>query len=303
MQATLRHLTKKKRGFDGVFIVLGILFSFLWASAATATKIGLEVAQPFVIALMRFLIAGAVMLLLSHGVLGKRLPKGKEWKQLLVYGFFNITAYLGFYVLAMQEVSAGFGSLAVATNPVFISLLASMFLNYRLRLPVVFGMLICFLGVAIVAHPLMQASLTTWKGILTMTLSMVAYSIGTLYYARVKWEGLHMLSINGWQTLLGGILLLPSLFFTYESAENNFNLTFFSAVLWLAIPVSIVAVWLWLYLLKEHPVKASYWLFLCPVFGFFIARVFVQEPINLFTVLGVTLVVAGLYLLNRKKDG
>jgi drug/metabolite transporter (DMT)-like permease len=278
------------------------VFAFLWASASAATKIGLESAQPFVIAFVRFLIAGSIMLLVSHVFMGKRIPKGKEWKQLMIYGALNITAYLGFYVIAMQSVSAGFGSLAVATNPVFIALLASMFLGYKLRLSAVVSMLICFAGVGIVAYPLMQSSLTTVEGILVMTASMISYSIGTLYYSRQKWDGLHILTINGWQTLLGGAFLLPFLVYTYEGSKNIYDTTFWLSVSWLAFPVSILAVLLWLYLLKENPVKASYWLFLCPIFGFFVARLFVNEPITLYTVIGVVLVIVGLYLLNKKKE-
>lgn len=284
------------------FIALGLLFSLLWASASTATKIGLESAQPFVIAFVRFLIAGSFLLLVSHIFMRKRIPKGKEWRQLMIYGVLNITAYLGFYVIAMQNVSAGFGSLAVATNPVFIALLASLFFGYKLRLIAVISMFICLAGVTVVAYPLMQSSLTTVEGILYMTASMVSYSIGTLYYSRQKWKDLHILTINGWQTLLGGIFLLPFLIYSYEGSKNVYNAAFWLSVSWLAFPVSILAVLAWLHLLKENPIKSSFWLFLCPIFGFFVARLFVNEPITLYTVIGVILVIVGLYLLNKKKD-
>ena len=68
------------------WLAAGVLFSFLWASAATATKIGLTVAQPLVIAVMRFGVAALIMLLIAHGILQHRLPAGKEWKGLLIYG-------------------------------------------------------------------------------------------------------------------------------------------------------------------------------------------------------------------------
>lgn len=103
------------------WLAAGILFAALWASASTATKIGLGAAQPLVIALVRFGIAAAIMLFVSHIISRHRLPAGTEWKQLIIYGLLNITIYLGFYVVAMQTVTAGIGSLAVATNPVFIT--------------------------------------------------------------------------------------------------------------------------------------------------------------------------------------
>lgn len=300
-QAKLNFARYQLQLKDWKFVVLGVLFALLWASASTATKIGLESAQPFVIALTRFLIAGLMMLLMTHVLMRKRLPERKEWLQLIIYGILNITGYLGFFVIAMQNVSAGFGSLAVATNPVFIALFASLFFNYKLRLATLFSMLICFVGVAIVAYPLMQSNLTTLEGIAYMLGSMVSYSVGTLYYSRQNWNNLPILTINGWQTLLGGFLLIPFLIYSYEGGLNVYDLRFWISVTWLAFPVSIAAVLLWLYLLKENPLKASYWLFLCPIFGFFVARLFVNEPITIYTGIGVVLVIAGLYLLNRKK--
>src|SRR5687768_2544200 len=100
------------------WLAAGTLFAALWASAATATKIGLSVGQPLVVAVVRFAVAAFIMLVIAHLIRRSRLPQKKEWKQLAVYGLFNITIYLGFYVVAMQTVSAGIGSLAIATNPV-----------------------------------------------------------------------------------------------------------------------------------------------------------------------------------------
>jgi hypothetical protein len=51
--------------------------------------------------------------------------------------------------------------------------------------------------------------------------------------------------------------------------HHQWTATFWATVVWLIIPVSIVAVQLWLYLLHQNPVKAALWLYLCPVLGIF----------------------------------
>ncbi|RZM07532.1 MAG: EamA family transporter, partial [Pedobacter sp.] len=48
------------------WIGLGFSFAFLWASASAATKIALLAAQPFVIAVGRFFLAGVIMLFFAH---------------------------------------------------------------------------------------------------------------------------------------------------------------------------------------------------------------------------------------------
>ena len=111
------------------WLIAGFLFAALWSSASTATKIGLTAAQPLVIAVVRFAIAAAIMLFVAYVLKRQRLPTEKQWKQIALYGLLNITIYLGCYVVAMQHVTAGIGSLAVATNPVLISFFVGSFLK------------------------------------------------------------------------------------------------------------------------------------------------------------------------------
>lgn len=128
---------------------------------------------------------------------------------------------------------------------------------------------------------------------------MLAYSSGAIYFSHNDWGDLHILTINGWQTMLGGIFLLPLLLLTYKTERNLFDSPFWIGTLWLAIPVSIGAVQCWLLLLSKRPLTASYWLFLCPVFGFIIANVTLHEPLSYYTLIGVLFVVGGLYIVKH----
>lgn len=278
----------------------GLLFAILWSSASTATKFGLQSGQPFVICVARFFIAGTVMLFITHGLLRNRLPQKKEWRQLAIYGLLNISLYLGLYVIAMQQVSPGLGTLAVATNPVFINLLATIIFRQPTRLNNLISLLLCTGGVLLAAYPLLQNSSATPAGLLILLVSMLAYSAGVLYFSRTQWGDMHMLTINGWQTLLGGIFLLPFLAITYKASKNIWDLRLLQSILWLALPVSIVAVQLWLLLLRDNAVKASFWLFLCPISGYVIALLLMNEHIGGYTVAGMALVITGLWIVQRK---
>ena len=282
--------------------IAGLVFAVLWSSASTATKLGLVSVQPLVICVCRFFLAGVLMLAIAHVILRSRLPQGKEWRQLAIYGLLNISVYLGLYVVAMQHVSPGLGSLAVATNPVMINLISALFFRQPLKGFVVLSLLLCSLGVVLAAWPLLQNSSATPGGLLILLVSMLAYSGGVLYFSRCSWNNLSIMAINGWQTLLGGIFLLPFAAVTYDASRNVWDWRTIGAVLWLAIPVSIVAVQLWLYLLKDNAARASFWLFLCPVSGFLIANAVMKEPIGLYTVAGMALVIGGLYLVQVKRS-
>lgn len=282
-------------------IIAGFLFALLWPSASVTTKIGLQYVQPFVLAVTRFFLAGILLLIFSHIFLKQRLPQRNEWKHLCVYGFLNITIYLGLYVVAMQHISAGLGSLAIATNPVFINIISALWFKKRITVVVIISLLLCFAGVIIAAYPLLVNSYATPYGLLLLITSMFCYSVAAIYFTNTKWNGISVFTINGWQTILGGFFLLPFAYYFFDDSKNVFNIHFVYSVLWLAIPVSIFAVQLWLYLLNDNPVKASFWLFLCPVFGFVMAAVIMKEPVGVLTFAGLLFVIAGLYLSQKTK--
>lgn len=240
------------------------------------------------------------MLFISHIILRKRLPQKVEWKQLCIYGLLNISLYLGLYIFAIKYVSAGLGSLAIATNPVFISLISTFVLKKPLKRNALFSLVLCMTGVLLAAWPLFATAHATPLGIIMLITSMLIYSAGVIYFSEKNWNDLHILTINGWQTILGGLFLLPVTIITYLPEKNHYNTELVGSVLWLAIPVSIIAVQLWLYLLRDNPIKASFWLFLCPLSGFIIANLVVNEPITIFTLSGMLLVIVGLYIIQKR---
>jgi drug/metabolite transporter (DMT)-like permease len=122
---------------------------------------------------------------------------------------------------------------------------------------------------------------------------MFIYSLGAVYYSSVRWT-LSRATINGWQVLIGGALLLPLTLY-FEGSETQYDTRFWMSLAWLVIPVSIGAVQLWLYLLKEDAVRASLWLFLCPIFGLGYASLLLSEPFTLYTAIGAVLVLISLY--------
>lgn len=283
------------------FLIFGLFFSALWASAAVAGKIGIKSVEPLVLFNIRFLLAGTAMLLYAYAIKKSRFPKGQEWAQLALFGLLNTTLYLGLFILAIKQVSAGIGSLSTATNPLIISLLSAVWIGRKIRSMEWYAIFLGMAGVALATYPLLKNSNATIQGLLLIMASMVCYSIGTIYYSKINWK-LPALVINGWQVFIGGVIILPFSFLMHQKEHiNHFDLRFWSAEFWLIVPVSIISVQLWLWLLKSDTIKASLWLFLCPVFGFFYAAILLNERISYYTVIGTFLVIAGLYLGQKNK--
>ncbi|MFD2164150.1 DMT family transporter [Paradesertivirga mongoliensis] len=278
-------------------VLIGIIFSALWASASVATKFGVESAPPLVLANIRFFIAGFILLGFSY--LTKtgdnyRLPNKVEWRQLGIFGLLNTSLYLGLYVYAMKNTAAGIGSLAVSTNPLIIVILSAFLLNRKPSLIEILCIVLGMAGIVLAAWPLLENSYGTIGGLLLLLLSMVAVSFASVYYASVNWR-LPNLLINGWQVFLGGIFLLPFTFLLSSYDQVNWDIRFTASVLWLSLAVSVVGLICWFHLLRIDAVKASLWLFLCPLFGFAYAWIIMDEPITLYTIAGTAMVIVALY--------
>jgi probable blue pigment (indigoidine) exporter len=275
------------------FIITGILFASLWASASIAAKFGLRSVEPMVLFSIRFLVAGLLLLAYAYGVQKQPLPDRTAWKQLIIFSLLNTSLYLGFFIVALTQVAAGIGSLATATNPLFIGVLSSLWLGRNLGGREWLSLFLGLIGVAVAAFPLLQQAGTTLTGLLLLALSMLSYSAGALYYRRVEWN-LSRTAINGWQVLMGGFTIAP-LAFLFHHTPNHFDATWWASLAWLIFPVSILSVQLWLKLLLADAVKASFFLLLCPVFGFAYATWLLDEPFTLYTFGGTVLVLVGLY--------
>ncbi|RRB07747.1 DMT family transporter [Larkinella rosea] len=281
-------------------LLLGLLFAALWASASAATKFGVLSADPLVLANIRFLIAGPLMLAVAYGIQRGPLPNHTEFKRLTIFALLNTTIYLGAFVLAIRQVSAGIGSLSTATSPLFITLFSALWLKRPVRWYELAGISIGMLGVLVATYPLLQQSFATIPGLLILLGGMISVSLATVYYTRFRWK-LPNLVINGWQVLIGGFLLMPITFLFGNFEQTHFDARFWGSVFWLIIPVSVISLQIWFYLVRQDAVKASLWLFLCPIFGFTYSSILLDEPLSVYTFLGTALVLVGLYLGQRDK--
>ena len=285
------------------YLLAGLLFAILWSSASSMGKIGLQSAEGLVLFSIRFFGAGIILLLYSFFIQGDRLPQKREWLHVTLFGALNTTLYLGIFIVALDEVTAGVTSIALALNPLMIGAMTAIWLKKPVSIEQWISIFIGILGVAIVSYPLLMNSYASIAGLVLMAVCMIAYSFGSVYYASVSWK-LSRTAINGWQVLIGGILLWPFAILLHSKA-NHYDSRFWFSVFWLVIPVSIGAVQLWLYLLQLDVVRASLWLFLCPIFGLLFAYVLLDEPISSYTYAGTGLVLLALFLgqraMNQKK--
>lgn len=181
------------RSFQRLFVLrsekmktaVGLFFTFLWSSAAIATKFGLYSTTPMLLATSRFLIAGILLFLFVYLISKSILGQKKEWKTLFVLGLLNTTIYLGASFWALNYVSAGLFNLFVTTNPFIVAFLSYIWLKRKVALQEWIGMIVAAVGLLIAIWPSISHSEVKGIGLLILGVGMISMAIGSVYFKKL----------------------------------------------------------------------------------------------------------------------
>lgn len=131
--------------FAGVYIV--------WGSTYLAIRFAVETIPPFIMAGIRFLVAGPVMLLLARAT-GARWPTRAEWRTGVIVGLLLLLGGNGGVAWAEQTVPSGIAALLVAGTPLWITLFDWLRPDgKRPELPVIVGLVLGFVGAGLLVSP------------------------------------------------------------------------------------------------------------------------------------------------------
>ncbi len=283
----------------GTHLMLALLV-VLWGSSYVFIKIALQEISPMTLAFLRFAIAAPFLVALARRSGGNQSMM-KSLKVFFILGATGVAAYHAFQNVGINLTSASESSLIVGSNPVFISLLGHWYLNERLTLSKLAGVILAFSGVAVIVIGNGLEGLTTsFRGVmgdllcLGAVLSWAVYSV----YGKRKLLALNSYEVTAYPSVYGALLLMPLAF--YEGFSLPSSLGSWLCVLYLSLLCTGLAYLIWYKALeKTTAYRAASYLFFIPVVSILTASVLLGERIDpLFTV-GTVLVMAGVFITER----
>ncbi len=274
-----------------------LVFVLIWTSAFPAAKFGLQDSPPLLLLAVRFLIAGALILLWVRSK-GKRLAlKWRDFGVLAVLGLLNHALYLGLSWTGMTQLSSGLSTIIISANPIVVAVLSSILLRDALTLRKVLGLLLGFAGVVYIARNRLGSSLDTDMGLFLVGSALITLAFGTVLYKRWPVQ-LDLSTATGYQIVFSGLALLPVALWLESPAQVTLSWTLFAALAWLVLVVSIAGYQIWFGMLERGTASAaSVWMFLCPPLGLVAGALLLGEPLNLLDFGGIVPVVAGIALV------
>ncbi len=236
----------------------------------------------------------------------RAMIKRHFWK-LSLLAFFSITCFNTLAYIGLQYTSATNGTLMNSFIPVYILFISGVFLGNPISNNQKIGLGISFLGILVILiqlDPGVILNLKINKGDLWMLVATLDWAIYSILLKKCKPPELDAVSLLGIMILLGVIFLLP-LFLINPFNEAPLQLTTSNtmALLYIAIFPSILAYLAWNYgILQIGAEKGGQFVHLMPVFGAFMAVVFLHETIHLYHIIGGFLVASGLWMSLRRAN-
>jgi drug/metabolite transporter (DMT)-like permease len=278
----------------------------MWGSSYLFIKIGVETLPPLSLVFLRVLV-GAAILAIVVGATRTPLPRdGRTLAHLAVLGAVNIAIPFWLISWAEQHIDSGLAGILQSTAPFFTLLLAATFVHdehiTRGRLA---GIGLGFAGILVLSAENI-ADLGTALGAerllgeLAMVAASLCYAIGNTYARRALRNARPLvLSFGqvGWSVILVGILAflvdggvtLPAV------PEAAFS------VLWLgAIGTGFAYLVFFRLLTGWGPTRASLVAYLLPVVAVVLGVVVLGETVDALFVAGAALIVAGVWVVNRR---
>jgi drug/metabolite transporter (DMT)-like permease len=293
------------------FLLAFAAIYFIWGSTFLAIRIGVREVPPFLLAGIRFLIAGIVLYawMLARGT---RSPKLREWISATLLAVLIFVLDYGLLFWAETRVPSGIAAVMMATLPVFMVLSEILILRtQRLSTRLATALLIGIAGVAVLMNRTFsfgEAPIDT-AGACALIVSAISWSIASSLTRKLPLPSEKAMS-SAAQMLSGGILLTVTAAALGEF--RGFHLEAVSRSAWLALVYLIVAgsivaftAYVWL-IHHESPTKVGTYAYVNPVVAVLLGYFFAGEVIGSRTIAGTILVLVSVVLITttpaRKRE-
>jgi drug/metabolite transporter (DMT)-like permease len=282
-------------------LAFAILY-FVWGSTFLAIRIGVGEVPPFLLAAMRFFIAGLVLCgwTVAHGDCS---PSPRQWLSAFLLALLIFVFDYGLLFWAEQRVPSGVAAVMMATIPVFMALSEIIFLRTQtLTVRLALALLIGIGGVAV----LMSRSLNLGgapidrAGAVALIIAAISWSISSALTRKLPLPSSKVMS-SGAQMLAGGLLL--ALAAAALGEFRNFHPMTVSRAAWLAllyliVPGSIIGFTAYVWLIHhESPTKVGTYAYVNPVVAVLVGYFLGGESLGLRTILGTLFVLISVVLI------
>ena len=302
--AALRPEPRESR--IGAYVAFAAI-CIIWGTTFAAIRVAIETIPTLLVASIRFLIAGLLLLVIA-GLSGARFPKSApEWRDHVIAGVLMAGVGNTLVVYAEHALSSGLAALLAATIPIWMAAMEAVLGLGSLTPRKIAGLILGFGGVGLLVAPVIgrtDLSVRFFLAVGAMQLSAICWNSGTLISRRHRTSASPMAAAVV-QMHAGGVAVSLAAFAAGERpALNMFSMRSSIAVLYLAVLGSVVAYTAYNYAqTKLSAGKVSSYAYVNPAIAVLTGALLLREPVTLRMIASMVIILAGVALIqiDRRK--
>ncbi|MEK6782558.1 MAG: EamA family transporter [Bacteroidota bacterium] len=274
----------------------------IWGTTYLALRIGVTQFPPFLFSMLRFLIAGPILIAFMMTVGKVKWPDRKTLFTQAVGGFFMTT--LGISVVGWAEVyvSSGVAAIICSVMPIWtilINLIVSK--DERPNWLIILGLIIGLSGIVMIfGEHLAEFSDSKYGvGIIMTFAANLCWAIGSIWTKKKNQYSNPFLNA-GLQMLFGGLLLIPFTLLLDDYTNIQWSGEVVSSLGYMILVGSIGAYACYSYAINKLPMTiVSLYAYINPVVAVVLGWLVLDEKLNARIGIAIFVTVAGVYFVNR----
>jgi len=277
-----------------IFPIIVALFCtyFIWGSTYLAIRFGIESFPPFLMAGIRFTIAGAILYTVMR-YLGAPNPSRQQWLGAGAVGLLLPALGNGTVCYVQQTVSSSVAALSIATAPIWMAIFSSIW-GHKISGKEWVGIAIGFVGIAMLN--LGGSFQGDFMSAFLLIFAAASWSFGSVWGKRLAMP--QGLMASAAQMLVGGVALLLASAAGGEVWPQTISLKSWGALLFLVVLGSIVAYSAYQYLLNTvRPLVASSNTFVNPIVAFGVGIWLANEHVTTIELIALAVILVGVFLV------
>ncbi len=299
--AHARRPASSRHGGEKLKLALAFIAIYvIWGSTYLAIRYAVETIPPLIVVGVRHTIAGIVLLGWAWAR-GFR-PRREHWISGLIVGALFFLVGHGALHWAEKYVASGLAALLIATEPMFILVLAWMTGQQRISRISALGLAVGVAGVAILTWADLSAEGSTPLGVGAVLLGSIGWSAGVVISPKLKLPS-DVLARTAVPLVCGAALVWIAAFATGEFHQLHWasiSLRSIGGIAYLIVFGSIIAFTAYMWLLQRcPPTLVATHTYANPVVAVLLGWLVASEPLTLRVVVACVAILGAVMLIRR----
>jgi drug/metabolite transporter (DMT)-like permease len=277
----------------------------IWGSTYMLNKVAVMELPPFMLAGIRFTIAGCIMLTLAK-LFGKSIAISKrQINNSIIAGFLFLAIGNGVVVWALTYVDTGFAALLIASQPLIVLLLLRIVEKKPVKKLSWIGVAIGLLGMTLlVSQQQIRQDASSLIGIFMIIGCVITWGYASIFVGKADLPKNYLVN-SGYQMVFGGCASVIMSFIKREQWINPklWSLEVVWSMLGLIVFGSLVAFTSFNYLLKTvSPEKVATSTYINPIVALILGAVVLDEIVTVQSIVAALILLTGVYFINMRRS-